>query len=243
MNAYNTSVSIDWTKVFCIYKTTVLLERICWPTSDIIKTLDGGNGTFSKKLQSSVNTDALAQWFNDLKEGWKVVAGSVGFAVLIGLIYMVFLRIFSGLIVWLVIIAYLILMAVLGGVAYQKFKMIDSNQTTDAQSSSSDGNLGSNTDSNKDTYRITAYVLWGICGLSAIGVLCYFNKIRLAIAIIKTATLYIIDVPLTLLVPPIFSVFVACWWVFWIIAMVYLYSDGVISKSESTPFATVKHTQ
>lgn len=35
---------------------------------------------------------------------------------------MVFLRIFSGLIVWMVIIAYLILMAVLGGVAYQKFK-------------------------------------------------------------------------------------------------------------------------
>lgn len=61
-----------------------MLERICWPTSDIIKTLDGGNGTFSKKLQSAVNTDALAQWFNDLKEGWKVVAGSVGFAVLIG---------------------------------------------------------------------------------------------------------------------------------------------------------------
>lgn len=56
-----------------------------------------------------------------------MIAGSVGFAVLIGLIYMVFLRFFSGLIVWIVIAAYIILMAVLGYIAYLKFKTIEDN--------------------------------------------------------------------------------------------------------------------
>lgn len=68
-----------------------------------------------------------------------------------------------------------------------------------------------------------------------------FKKIKLAIAIIKTATLYIRDVFLVMLVPPIFSLIVAGWWVFWIIAAIYVYSVGEITKSVDTPFATVKH--
>lgn len=85
-----------------------------------------------------------------------------------------------------------------------------------------------------------------------------FSKIRLAIAIIKvininsqikfiiikylqTATLYIRDVFLVMLVPPVFSIIVAGWWVFWIIAAIYVYSIGEITKSVNTPFATVTH--
>jgi len=66
-----------------------------------------------------------------------------------------------------------------------------------------------------------------------------FNNIRLAIAIIKTATAYVIDVPLSMLVPPCFTVLTGIWWLYWIFGVVYLYSVGTIVKSNTSPLATV----
>jgi len=87
----------------------------------------------------------------------------------------------------------------------------------------------------------------GIVAASIIGFLCIFNKIRLAIAIIKTAAIFIKDEFLIILSPPIASIFLAglyLWWIFtamfnifYIIS--YVYALGTIQGDGQSPFATV----
>jgi hypothetical protein len=51
--------------------------------------------------------------------------------------------------------------------------------------------------------------------------ICMFNKIRLAIAVIKTATLFVRDNFLIILVPPVIAIVLLILWIWWIISVVY----------------------
>lgn len=90
-------------------------------------------------------------------------------------------------------------------------------------------------------------MIFAIWGLSLIGLFCILDKIRLAIAVIKTAALFVRDEFEIILVPPVIAVCVGVLWVWWIISVVYkininnsyIVSLGEISGSGSTPFATV----
>mmetsp|Transcript_123575 Transcript_123575/g.174184 ORF Transcript_123575/g.174184 Transcript_123575/m.174184 type:complete len:146 (-) Transcript_123575:109-546(-) len=143
-----------------------------------------------------------------------------------GFAYMLIVRYFSGLIVWGSILLYLVLIIVLA--YYCNNRADDYKEVEDTD--------------NENSMRYTAYVLWAIAGISIILIFCFRNKIRLAIAIIKTATLYVKDVPTSFLVPPLFTIALICWWVFWIFSFVYVYAtaDG-FTGSETSPFATVNH--
>lgn len=88
-----------------------------------------------------------------------------------------------------------------------------------------------------------AYAIWGILGICIIGFLCMFDKIRLAIAIIKTATLYVRDVPLCMLVPPIATIINAIYWCVWLFGLVYIYSVGTFVKKGNSPLASVEWEQ
>lgn len=101
---------------------------------------------------------------------------------------------------------------------------------------------GANSDDNAKTYLITSYVLFAIVGVSFIGFLCMYRNIKLAIAIIKTATSYVAETPLVMLVPPIFVIINCGFWVFWIIFAIYVYSCGDVRKRDDLPFAQVDHT-
>jgi hypothetical protein len=76
--------------------------------------------------------------------------------------------------------------------------------------------------------------------LSFFGLLCYFNRIRMAIAVIKSAALFVMEVPSIMLVPPVFTVLVMGYWGLWIIAFFYIYAMGDVKGSGSTPLATVE---
>lgn len=73
----------------------------------------------------------------------------------------------------------------------------------------------------------------GICiigRLSLLGLLCHFNRIRMAIAIIKTAALFIIEIPFIMLVPPVFTFLVTGYWRLWIMSFIYIYSMEISRK-------------
>lgn len=67
-----------------------------------------------------INSSTLTQWINDVTNAKNVIAGSVGIAFGIGLVYMIFLRFFAGLIVWIAIAAYFAGVIVLGYLSYKK---------------------------------------------------------------------------------------------------------------------------
>jgi hypothetical protein len=60
----------------------------------------------------------------------------------------------------------------------------------------------------------------GIIAASVIGFLCIFNKLRLAVAIIKTAAVFIKDEFLIILVPPVSAIFLFALWIWWIFTAV-----------------------
>jgi hypothetical protein len=71
-----------------------------------------------------------------------------------------------------------------------------------------------------------------------------WNNIRLAIAIIKTATLFTISNPTSMLISPIMAIVTIVWWLIWLLCFVYVYSVGtVVKRSASSIFANVIHTE
>jgi choline transporter-like protein 2/4/5 len=75
--------------------------------------------------------------------------------------------------------------------------------------------------------------------LSFFGFLCVFSKIKLAVAIIKTASIFVKDEILITLLPIFTALFTIGLWIWWIITAVYIYSTGTITSSSSLPFASV----
>lgn len=79
-----------------------------------------------------------------------------------------------------------------------------------------------------------------VAAISVLGLICYFNRIRMAIAIIKTAAMFVMETPTVMLVPPTISIILMGFWALWIVALVYLYSVGEIKGSSDSPLATVE---
>lgn len=88
-----------------------------------------------------------------------------------------------------------------------------------------------------------AITLFVVFGLSFFFVICAFNRIRIAVAIVKTASLFINDVKSVLLVPPFFILLFAFFWAFWISAALFLYSIGEVDPKEHIPVASIKWDQ
>lgn len=65
-------------------------------------------------ITSSINMDQLTSWMNDLDKGRNIVYASFLIVFVLGGLYMIFVRIFSGVIVWLCIVLFFILLAMLG---------------------------------------------------------------------------------------------------------------------------------
>jgi hypothetical protein len=54
------------------------------------------------------------------------------------------------------------------------------------------------------------------------------SKIKLAIAIIKTAAIFVRDNFLIILVPPVIAIYVGILWIWWIISAMYINNNKVI---------------
>lgn len=82
-----------------------------------------------------------------------------------------------------------------------------------------------------------------IAGLSLFSFICYFQRIRMAIAVVKSAAVFVVETPSVILVPPIFIVITMGFWALWIVSFIYVYSTGKIITNPSTPFASVEWSE
>jgi len=105
----------------CVFNTTVLLDRMCFPTGEMITSF---GDSFKAALESSGASGTVNTILTDVFTGIPVIGGSVGIALLIGLIYMGFLYVFAGVIVWMVIVAFFGLVSYLAYIYYTKWQEI-----------------------------------------------------------------------------------------------------------------------
>lgn len=140
------------------------------------------------------------------------------------------MRYCSGLLTWAAILAYILALIAFGYILYDKAKTLETEASYSVDNSSS----SSNQTSSVNTLKIIAYVLWAIAGISVLLVLCLYTKIKLAIAIVKvhkknakiyffiqTASLFMKDCPLAILVPLFIFLVVVGWLAYWISAALY----------------------
>lgn len=98
---------------------------------------------------------------------------------------------------------------------------------------------GGNTNDKKKIFMYLAYILAGVWVISFFLLICLINTIRKAVAIVKTACVAVKDMPLMLLVPVIFTIFVFAHLLWWLYSFATVYSVGTIVKSNHGPWATV----
>lgn len=67
----------------------------------------------------------------------------------------------------------------------------------------------------RQVLEITAYVIWGLAGVWAIIVVCFVNRIRLAIALNQVAAKFVGQTPLILLIPMVQIFFMVAWQLLW----------------------------
>lgn len=120
---------------------------------------------------------------NDIKTAYHVILLSFLVAVIIGLIYMLILRICAGVLVFTTIVAYLVLLVVTGFLFMRKASVNDDPKTDNSD------------------LKYVAYFFWGVAGLSALILCCKREAIKMAVAIVKTAGSFIMDCKTVLLVP------------------------------------------
>jgi hypothetical protein len=212
---------------FYIYATTGYVSRFCVPDLNVGSAAAGAT-------RSVLNTDTLEQWISDIRETWPVIAISIAVAFVIGFVYMIFLRYCSGVLTWFAILAFIVGLSVLGWRFYENAKKLESS----SQSMSSGNDSESSTSKTVLTEKIIAYICWGVAGFTFLAVLCLFNRIRLAIAIMKAAADYVKDTPTVFLVPPVTVVILLIFYAFWTSAAVFLVSSGDAVRMESSAFGT-----
>lgn len=133
--------------------------------------------SFTSKL------DSVDKYLADVSNSWYVILMSVGVCLVMGFVYLCLLRCLAGIIVFVTIMAYLLGLAVAGYLFYQKGTDTTNGNTPD------------------ENMKYVAYLLWGICALSALIFCCLRKTLRLAVAIVKTAGLFLGDVKSVLMVP------------------------------------------
>lgn len=212
-------------KSFYVYETTGYVSRFCLPNLEAVAS-DAANAV--------LKTDVLEQWISDIRETWPVIAISIAVAFVIGFIYMVLLRYCSGVLTWFAILAFIAGTAILGWRFYENAKKLE----LAAQSIEDGDNSDSSTSKTILMEKIIAYICWGVAGFTFLAVLCLFNRIRLAIAIMKAAADYVKDTPSVFLVPPVTVVILLIFYAFWSSAAVFLVSSGDATQISGTAFGT-----
>eukprot|EP00825_Cyclidium_porcatum_P019462 TRINITY_DN220_c0_g1_i3.p1 TRINITY_DN220_c0_g1~~TRINITY_DN220_c0_g1_i3.p1 ORF type:complete len:664 (-),score=98.29 TRINITY_DN220_c0_g1_i3:141-2132(-) len=220
---------------FFYYKSKGYFKRLCFPADDAILS------SIKSSLSSVMNTEQITEWLSDVEEAWVMILISVGISFILGVIYMLFVRIFSGMIIWICIMAYFAGMVVLAVFLYGKTGMSSSDVSDSSTSLDMTSNPKQSTSDNKTSYKVIFWIVIGVIAVSLIGLCCLYRNIKLAIAVIKTATVYVVDVPLVMFVPIFFTIITAGWWAFWIVTILNLYSHGFMYKSSNGPWASIDH--
>lgn len=178
--------------------------------------------SFSSSISSSLGV--ADKYVNDLMNSYLIILASIGVALVVGFIYLCLLKCIAGIIVFVSIMAYLIGLAILGYFIYLK------GTTTD---SSGNSNLNM-------TYM--AYGIWGFCGLNALIFCCFRKQLALAVAIVKTAGVFLNDVKSVLIVPILGQIFIIVFFAIWVFGFIYIYASGIITGQVALPYATVAIT-
>ena len=205
------------------------------PKDDVITDLNGKEyislqtveeGTSQDSSAKLINwsffsVDRLSTWLSDLYVTRWALVGSLVWSFLIAMLYLLFLRLIAGFIVFFVIV--LILVGLLILAAYFKISSSDHDEQED--------NIYYN------TYNALFWVFLILAIIWIIFIIAMCNKIRLAVALIQVTAKYINNVFCIIFVPFLFFFIVILWIVYWVSLSIFLYATGEFDDKGSKVIA------
>lgn len=236
ITAFEASIASGTTGMLVQYDTKGYINRYCLPSST---TINQGFSAATSSVSDSVNSvDDLENWIADLRTSWGCIAGMVGLAFILGFIYMIFVRYCSGVFTWISILGCIIFFAVLGALLYK-----NANDLTSLYSSSySGGSVNTSTDSSTSR-KVLAYICWGLSGLVLLMTICLYSRIKLAIAILKTAADFVKAVPTVYFVPPFMLICLLLFFAYAGITGIYLFSSGTPVQISGLPLGAYTYSK
>ena len=164
--------------------------------------------TFKKLFEGTVMDDKVTSYIADIAYSWKVLAICSATSIVLGYLYLLFIRLCGCVIVWLSIV--LIQVSLIGSGVYVYFE-------------------SENYDEDHDYHtwlKYAAYVIFGIAGLFLCCICCCWNAIRIGIAVYQTTAEYI-SKNLRVFLLPFFTYIIQFIWLgIWLASFIYVFSIG-----------------
>lgn len=200
------------------YPTNGFLKRFCIPD----KSQYDGNHDAYDQVSDLIKDGNLYQWAGDILHCWTAIMVVLAISVGASVLYLGFLRYFAGCTLWLTIIAVIGLLSCFG------IYLIHEAETN------FDDRVQSNT---QKTMRTLGILIICSTAVFIFFLVFMFRRIQLAIAIMESATLFLDDVPSVMFVPS--CVFVASFgvYIYWALALVFIYSSGSIQNNDPSSYA------
>lgn len=156
----------------------------------------------------------------DIYSGWKVLVIAVGLGFIFSLMYMVFLRCCTKILIWISFIGFFVLLGIMGGFFFQKYK----------------------TETDEDyilIYKVLVIVFWCAGGLVLLLFFCLYNDIQVSLSIIEASAMFMFSNWCVIFIPIIINVAAAAFVVYWSVTGAHLLSLGNFSQWGETPFPKI----
>lgn len=210
------------------YPTYSVLDRLCVPNPNMFSTVFS---TVSSSVSSAFQQGDLASFISDISNNWKWLLAALGFAVIVGFIFMFLLRCLAGCIVWVSLLGIIFFFIGLGLIfLYNAGKLGDL-----ASAATYLGVPSIDTGYNE----AVGWTMIGIGCAFIIVVLCCCSRIRLAVAVCKSAGQFVASVCSIVFVPIFQTCIVGGMWAACLVIMVYLVSAAKFTATSSTYFSYV----
>ena len=164
--------------------------------------------TFKKLFEETIMNDKMTSYISDIAFSWKVLAICSGTSLVLGYLYLLFIRLCGCVIVWLSIV--LIQVSLIGSAVYVYMESENYAEDHDYH----------------NWLKYASYVLAGIAGLFLCCICCCWNAIRIGIAVYQTTAEYISTNLRIFLLPFVTYIIQFVWLGIWLFSFVYVFSIG-----------------
>jgi Plasma-membrane choline transporter len=195
-----------------------------------------GDDLISKTNFSSVLSQGqVANLITDVMTNWKYLLAALGFAILVSFIFMFLLRCIAGCVVWCSLFGIILFFIGIGLLFLYSAGKIGGDHANTVVTT-----LGVPSVSASANNEIYGWVAIGIGCLFLIVVLCCCSRLRLAVAVCKSAGQFVSSVCSVVMVPIFQTIFQAGLWGACLVAMVYLVSGTEMYASTTDYFSSIK---
>lgn len=209
------------------YDTTLVLGRLCVPNPHMFSaTLISSSAAASVLSQGDISN-----FITDIAVNWKWLLAALGWGILISFFFMFMLRCLAGCIVWCSLFGLIVFFIGLGLIFLYNAGKLGATASVASYLGVPSINSGAN--------EVYGWVSIGLGCLFFIVVLCCCSRLRLAVAVCKSAGQFVASVCTTVLVPIVQTIIAAGIWAGSLVVMVYLVSCSKFTASTSDYFSSI----